>query len=251
MSSTRSPLHVAPATKPTRSEMLIVSHGSPSDPEPQEAFVRDLAEAVGALTGWTVKGATLAKKGALEAAVDGMTAPLVFPHFMADGWFVSTNLPKRLQTAGLSDWSTTMPLGMLDQLPALALRRLKKTVLAENLSQKETTLVVAAHGSPSDSRPARATEDFADALRRLSMFRAVRVGYVDEEPSLEAAATVIGPAIVLPFFAAKAGHVLMDLPEALEAVNFEGTVLPPIGTWAHIPALIAGALYPQAKARVA
>ena len=77
------------------------------------------------------------------------------------------------------------------------------------------------------------------ALRAAQDFKAVRTGYVDEAPSIEEAASVEGPALVLPFFAARAGHVLMDLPEGLEAAGFDGLVLPPIGTWDEIPQLIA------------
>ena len=234
-----------------RIEGLIVSHGSPSDPEPQEAFVADLAREVAALTGAEVRGATLAKKGALETAVRGLTRPLVFPHFMADGWFVSTNLPKRLAAAGLAEWEIARPLGMIEALPKYAMSRLLVTMTEDDLPPGETTLIVAAHGSPSDPRPARATEAFANRLRQSGAFSAVRVGYVDEEPSLEDAASVAGPAIVLPFFAARAGHVLMDLPEALEAAHYQGVVLPPIGTWSDIPVLIAENLYQPQRAHVA
>ncbi|MDU8941838.1 CbiX/SirB N-terminal domain-containing protein [Ovoidimarina sediminis] len=234
---TRSPFRPGRAT-----EVLIVAHGSPSDPEPQERFVARLAERVGARTGAMVRGATLAKPGSLEAAVAGMRAPQVFPHFMTDGWFVSTHLQTRLETAGLADWVTLTPLGMSAALPELAARRLRAEMAEAELPESRTTLVVAAHGSPKDPRPARATEAFAKALKATRLFREVRAGYVDEAPSLEEVATVEGPAIVLPFFAARAGHVLMDLPEALEAAAFEGVVLPPIGTWDNVPLLICETL---------
>lgn len=240
MSSTRSPFPPAPAT-----ELLIVSHGSPSDPEPQERFIWELANKVGLASGAIVRGATLAKKGALEEAVRGLRAPLVFPHFMADGWFVSTNLQNRLGQSGLNSWTTLAPLGLTEALADLAIDRLSDHLLTAELPRGGTTLVLAAHGSPSDPRPARATERFAKRLERTGLFSEVRVGYVDEEPSLEDAAQVDGPALVLPFFAAKAGHVLMDLPEALEAAEFAGPVLDPIGTWDEIPGLVAKTLKQQ------
>jgi len=230
---------------------LIVSHGSPSDPDPQETFVQGLARSVAALTGAQVVGATLAKKGALEAAIDGLSRPLIFPHFMADGWFVSDNLPKRLAGTGMTHWDIAAPLGLMHDLPGLATVRLQAALAENDIPAGKATVVVAAHGSPSDPRPARATEGFARALRQHGKFRTVRVGYVDEEPSIEDAATVAGPSILLPFFAARAGHVLMDLPEALTAANFKGIALQPIGTWPEIPALIAETLRQPAKACVA
>lgn len=223
-------------------EMLIVSHGSPSDPEPQERFIKRLAERVGARTGARVVGATLAKPGALDAAVAGMASPFVFPHFMADGWFVSSYLQKRLAETGLARWTTLAPLGLSEALPDLAERRLASEMGEAGLPVGRTTLVVAAHGSPSNPRPAVVTRRFAEKLGASGLFGAVRVGFVDEAPSLEEAASVEGPAVLLPFFAARAGHVLTDLPEALHKAGFGGVVLPPIGAWDAIPLLVSDAL---------
>lgn len=236
MSSTRSPSFPEPDT-----ELLLVSHGSPSEPEPQEDFIRALAGKVADWTDRTVRGATLAKKGALEAACAGLARPQVFPHFMADGWFVSTNLPKRLAASGLTDWTMLPSLGLQPELGEVAIRRLSAELERLGVAEADATVVVAAHGSPSDRRPAQATERFAGALQATNRFGNVRVGYVDEKPSIEEAARTAMPAIVLPFFAARAGHVLMDLPEALEAARYDGPVLDPIGTWDEIPALIAAA----------
>lgn len=201
-----------------------------------------LARAVSTATGVRVRGATLAAEGSLESALAGLEAPVVFPHFMADGWFVSTNLQKRLAKAGARNWTTLSPLGLDPALPPLALARLASEMARADLPRGATTLVIAAHGSPSDPRPARATERFAARLDVDGMFGEVRVGYVDEAPALAEAVNVEGPALVLPFFAARAGHVLIDLPEALQEASFEGPVLPPIGTWDEIPDLIAQAL---------
>lgn len=221
--------------------LIVVAHGSPSDPGPQEDFVRNLAALVAERTGAVVRGATLARAGSLEAAVEGLNSPVVYPHFMSDGWFVSTNLQRRLAGAGLTDWTTLTPLGMDPALPKLAEERLKAELVAADLLPGQATLVVAAHGSPSDPRPSQATEAFASVLARGKLFAGVKVGYVDEAPELKEAARVEGPALVLPFFAAKAGHVLSDLPEALAEAAFEGRVLDPIGTWDVIPDVIAGA----------
>ena len=239
---------MAPATNPS---VLIVAHGSPSDPGPQETFVTGIAARVQTLTGQNVRGATLAMSGAIKAAVSGFKDPVVYPLFMADGWFVSTHLPKRLKGAGLARWHMATSLGMDPGLPALALARLSHEIAKHDLPVGGTHLVLAAHGSPSDPRPARATKVFADAMAKSNLFRRVQVGFVDEEPSLETAAQVDGPALVLPFFAARAGHVLMDLPKALDRAGFTGPVLDPIGTWDTIPDLIANALRDLQKAHAA
>ena len=69
---------------------LLLSHGQPSDPDPAEAALALLAAQVrGHLPGWQVVSATLAKPGALDAVAGG-TPGLVYPMFMAGGWFTAT-----------------------------------------------------------------------------------------------------------------------------------------------------------------
>ncbi|GGH48224.1 hypothetical protein GVY41_04875 [Frigidibacter albus] len=86
---------------------LIVAHGQPSDPDPAEAALARLAERVAAElpAAWQVEAATLAAPGALEAALaragSGSAPLLIYPMFIADGWFTQVNLPARLRAAGM------------------------------------------------------------------------------------------------------------------------------------------------------
>jgi len=84
---------------------LIVAHGQPSDPDPAEAALARLAAEVAARlpAGWQVDSATLAAPAALEAALTrGGGAPLlIYPMFIADGWFTQVNLPARIRAAGI------------------------------------------------------------------------------------------------------------------------------------------------------
>ena len=79
---------------------VIVSHGQPGDPGPQQRAIEDLAAAVArADPGCEVRGATLAMPGAL-AATCGPDSLIFYPMFMAEGWFTRTELPRRLAEAG-------------------------------------------------------------------------------------------------------------------------------------------------------
>ena len=51
-----------------------------------------------------------------------------------------------------------------------------------------------------------------------------------------------GPAICLPYFASRAGHVEVDVPGALAKAGFPGPLLAPIGADAEVPGIIAAAL---------
>lgn len=85
---------------------LIVAHGQPSDPGPAEAALARFAARVAAElpAGWQIGSATLAAPGALEAALAeagaGAGPLLIYPMFIADGWFTQVNLPARLRAAG-------------------------------------------------------------------------------------------------------------------------------------------------------
>ncbi len=220
---------------------LLVAHGSPSDPTPQEEALAALAEAVSKhLPGWRVRAATLAAKGALEAAV--APGAVVYPLFMSDGWFVSTELPRRLAAAGVTDAHVLPPMGLDARLPALCARRAMEAAVAAGLEVAKTTLILAAHGSPKDARPARAARAAAQAIAALAPFRSVTACFVEEPPLLAEGLAAAGPALCLPFFASRAGHVTGDLPEAVAAARFGGPVLDPIGCDPEIAAMIAETL---------
>ncbi|MDW3225774.1 MAG: CbiX/SirB N-terminal domain-containing protein [Paracoccaceae bacterium] len=245
MYSIRSPFLMAPVID---RPILVVTHGSPSDPEPQEVAVQALATRLGQLMPEVqVRGATLAAEGALARAVQRMDAPILCPWFMSDGWFVKTHLPKRLKAAGLSHWRATAPMGLWPGLPQLMHDRLRLRLETLGWEMSQTTVILAAHGSPSSDKPRQATESAAKALAGFGRFKAIRPCYVDEPPAIrDVVASVRRPAIVLPFFAARAGHVTDDLPEELQAARFDGPVLEPVGTWPETPALalaVIGAVY--------
>lgn len=215
---------------------LIVAHGQPSAPAPPEAALADLARAVSdRLPGWAVHSATLATPGRIEDEAAKLPAgAVIYPFFMANGYFVTRVLPKRLAELPCR---ITPPLGLDPDLPALAASFL-------NLEADATgPVLLAAHGSGRGTAAAEAAEGFADALRPLLPGRDIVTGYVEQAPSIADAARGLGPgAVCLPFFAQEGDHCREDIPEALDEAGFAGTCLPPLGHAAGIPALIARAL---------
>lgn len=216
---------------------ILVAHGLPSAPEEQERRMQALGVAVGRLAGFPVVGTTLARRCALGAAVGMRPDPLVYPLFISEGWFVSDELPRRLRRAGADRPRILPPYGLDAEVHALAIRRLREAVP----DPARTTVLVAAHGSPGDPRPARAARVVEETIRRGG-FPTVTTGFIDEAPYLADAARGLGRAVCLPFFARSAGHVRVDLPEALAAAGFDGPVLPPIGEDPETPRLIARTL---------
>lgn len=225
---------MAPATDRT---LLIVAHGSPSDPEPQEEALRSLGRAVAErLPGWHVDGATLAAEGAFDSAVARLGRPVVYPFFMSEGWFTGRALARRTSELGLRQLA---PFGVSPALPACATARIEAELRAHGWHSRDTALLLAAHGSARSTTSADAPRTFAATLADATPFRHVATGFVEQEPFLTDAARELGQALCLAFFALRSGHVEDDLPEAFEAAGFTGPVLPPFIEWAETPGLIA------------
>ncbi|WP_050602741.1 CbiX/SirB N-terminal domain-containing protein [Ruegeria sp. 6PALISEP08] len=221
------------------SHAIIVAHGQPSDPDPAEAALAAFAAKVEALTdSVTVHSATLAKPGALEVKLDSFPEnAVIYPLFMAKGWFVTSALPKRVgdHAAQILD-----PLGIDPDLPTLTALALRAKLLEEHWDASATDLVIAAHGSGRSRNPSVVANEFATQLAKKIAFQSIRVGFVEEPPSIsEAARDASEQAICLPFFACAGGHALEDVPEELERAQFKGIVMPVVGELAPIQNQIA------------
>ena len=217
-------------------DILIVAHGQPGDPEPQQAAVEALAAAVAPhLPQARVRGATLAMPGALNAA---SPQTLIYPMFMATGWFTRSELPRRLTLAGATGARVLPPFGSSPGLPALCLRLISEAATAQGWNLGETHLLIAAHGSGRSRAPAKAAQAMAVTL--APHVGAATCGFIEEAPHIaDAARDLPARSICLPLFATRADHVTEDLPNALTGAGFQGVTLPPIGMADAIPALIA------------
>lgn len=213
-------------------EALIVAHGQPGDPGPQQAAIEALAARI-TVPGCTVRGATLAMPGALDVADD---ATLIYPLFMAQGWFTRSELPRRLALAGAPKARILPPFGADPGLPTLCRRLLTQAATAQGWSLDATHILLAAHGSGRSRAPAQAARDMARDLAPLT----VTCGFIEEPPFIAEAARDLPPqTICLPLFASRAEHVTDDLPQALARAGFKGIALDPVGLAPEVPAMIA------------
>lgn len=211
---------------------LIVAHGQPSDPRAAGAALEALAAAVETLLpGWSVGAATLAEAGAVARAVAGRAGGVVFPMFMAGGWFTRVQIPKRLAEAGAVGWTVLEPFGCDPMVHDLCV-----TLVREAGADQ---VILAAHGSFKSSAPSDIAFHVAGRIAAESGTD-VAVGFIDQEPQL---ATLSGRAgVCLPFFAAEGGHVSEDIPAALAEAGFQGRILPPVGLDRRVPGIIAAAI---------
>jgi len=213
---------------------LIVAHGQPSNPQPAADALAALASDVQALLpGWRVGSATLAEPDAVARAVAVQTPGVVFPMFMAGGWFTRVQIPARLAEAGARGWTVLEPFGCDPLLHDLCV------TIAREAEAEEVLL--AAHGSFKSTVPSDIARHVAERIRVEAGMRC-RVGFIDQEPRLATLQSLGAGAVCLPFFAAEGGHVSKDVPEALAATGFRVRILPAVGLDARVPGLIAAAL---------
>jgi sirohydrochlorin ferrochelatase len=215
---------------------LIVAHGQPSDPRPAGAALEALAARVEAmLPGWSVAAATLAEDGAIAQSVKGRAAGVVFPMFMAGGWFTRVQIPKRLAEAGAAvgpgGWTVLEPFGCDPAVHDLCVTLVREAGARE--------VILAAHGSFKSSVPSDIAVHVAGRIGKETE-ATVAAGFIDQEPQVS---TLTGRSgVCLPFFAAEGGHVSEDIPAALAEAAFTGRILPPVGLDARVPGIIAAAL---------
>lgn len=218
--------------------VLITAHGQPSNPAPAAAELAELAAKVAQfLPGQPVASATLAEPEALSATIAKLgPGGLLFPLFMAGGWFTRTHLPARLTGAGAQDWQVLEPLGCLTSLHDLAVKAAQ-----EALQTRQGPLILAAHGSSKTLVPSDIATHVAAKIH-AELGCKVHIAFIDQTPQLNDLPPLGDHAICLPFFAASGGHVTTDIPAALASAGFTGTLLPALGLRPEIPALIAEAI---------
>ena len=218
--------------------VIIVAHGQPSNPALAAAELAALAAKVAQLLpGQTVTSATLAEPEALGQAVAKLgQGGLLYPLFMAGGWFTRIHLPARLQTVGAVGWQVLEPLGCDTALHELAVK-----AAAEALKTRTGPILLAAHGSFKSPVPSDIANHVAAKIRS-ELGCKVLTAFIDQAPQLKDLAPLGSQAVCLPFFAASGGHVTIDIPAALTQSGFDGTLLPALGLRPEIPALIAEAI---------
>lgn len=230
------------AIRMTMHNAVIVAHGSPGTPQPQDAAMAVLAASVSdVLPNWTIRGATLASPGSLESALHGVDSPLIYPFFMSQGYFTSDILPRRLSSAGCN-YLQLPPFGADPAIPALVAEAAMTGARTANLIPEETSLLLAAHGSEVSPASRIATLALVEQLLAALPFKAVVAGFIEEPPYLGESARDLGRALCLPLFTLTASHVLDDVPDAMLRAGFTGPILPAIGSHPAVPRVIAAGL---------
>ena len=223
----------------TRPVALITAHGQPSSPQPPEAALARLAVQVqDRLPDWQIRSATLSTPGRFEAELS--EGAVIFPFFMARGWFTSRVLPQRL---GDTPHQRACPFGLDPALPALVAKAIDREISQRGWENHPFDLLLAAHGSARGPKAAEAANDFATSLRPLLPRARITTGFVEQAPTIETAARTLGDhALCLPFFAQSGDHSRTDIPVSLKAAGYTDPQLPVTGALPGVATLIANSI---------
>jgi sirohydrochlorin cobaltochelatase len=177
----------------------------------------------------------------IAEAMAGFHLPevIVYPMFLAEGFFAGTRLPTAVgAAAGTRRVHILPPLGLDRALADLVARKAGAAAQARGAAVAATTLVLLAHGSSRDAASRDATVDLA---ARLGGFAAVRIALLEEPPSLaEVLDGIAGPAVVVGLFAGEGLHGGEDLPDLIAGRDVATAGI--VGAWPEIAALVAAAV---------
>ena len=232
------------------SALLLVAHGE-RHADAENAGVARLAESLGA-EGVAAEVAMGFIKGR-PSVVDTIRAfarrdVIVYPLFLADGYFARIALPRLIDKAKHEDGARIIkvlpPLGLEPALIDVIADEAGVAARVRGISPKDMAVALLAHGSTRDRASRIAAEQLAERLRERRRFRDLRVAFLEEPPSLaEAVADVRGPIVVVGLFAGEGMHGANDAKRLVAELAREDVILiGPVGTFAGIAGVIAAAV---------
>jgi sirohydrochlorin ferrochelatase len=231
MSGTRSHSRAAPAIEPeTRPVLLIVSHGERGGAR-DDRFAYGLVERLRGAAGFAdVQACFLSKEPSLKT-VSAALPPgpvVIYPLFMADGYFVNKAIPRQLPSHEDRDLTVLTPLGLNPRLPGLVAQLAVDAARAAGVDKATHELLLAAHGSKHEPASRLATEHLAERLRQQHVFAGVSVSFLEEAPFVsDQLAAITRPVIVAGLFAGQGMHGAGDVPQAVQASGRGDVVLAP------------------------
>lgn len=240
--------------------VVFASHGDRGGASPNAALQRQ-AEAVRALTGLNVltgmlKGDPTIEQAVADAAATGAARVVIYPLFMADGYFVQ-KVHERVHTAGVTPEPQILaPLGLDPGLPDVLVQEAAAAAETRGFEPLKSRLLIVGHGSKLGPASATATRKAAARAALARRFASVTTAFLEEEPFVEDALRAsTTPTVVAGFFFGDGMHAGEDVPDAIAETGANAIYTGAIGNSPAVAPLIAAALEgayeptPQEKSR--
>jgi len=235
------------STPPPILVAILVSHGDRGGESPNAALATQAAR-VRELTGLTVltgmlKGEPTLEEAVSEAAATGTSRIVVYPLFMADGYFVKKVRERANTVADSLEPVVLAPLGIDPALPDILVDEAVSLAQREKIEPSDARLLIVGHGSKLGPASASATRKVAARAALARRFASVSTAFLEEEPFLEdALRTSKAPTIVAGFFFGDGMHAAEDVPDAIAETCANAVYTGAIGDSPAIARLIATAL---------
>src|SRR5438874_632768 len=207
--------------------LLIVGHGSTVNPSSSTPTLMHAATIRGRGIFADVACCCWKEEPSLRDALFFFKDPAirdvyVVPNFISEGYFTRTVIPRELELTGAETerpngqmWKYCAPVGNHESVTGHLLDRARE--IAPGLSEKETSLLIVAHGTSLNDNSAVAAKEQAQKIRALGRFAAVLNVYMEEPPLVSDWVTLTKTrnVVVVPFFISDGLHSYEDIPALL------------------------------------
>jgi sirohydrochlorin cobaltochelatase len=214
--------------------LLIAAHGSTVNPDSSSPTLAHTAEIRRRRIFAQVECAFWKEEPSLRDAIflfdaESICKVYVVPNFISEGYFTQTVVPRELELNGRTTkrpngqvWKYCDPVGNHPMMTDLLLRRSRE--IAPGISESETTLLIAAHGTDLNENSAVAAKREAEKIRALGKYAAVLNVYMEEAPLVSdwRKLTKTENVVVVPFFISDGLHSYEDIPRLLGIVGAAG-----------------------------
>ncbi|MEO8207122.1 MAG: CbiX/SirB N-terminal domain-containing protein, partial [Chthoniobacterales bacterium] len=145
----------------------------------------------------------------------------VVPNFISEGYFTQTVIPRELELTGpvTKRGNRTIyycdPVGSHPRMTEALLKRGKE--IAPELDTRQTSLLIAGHGTDLNDNSAKAAKDQVCKITDLGIYGEVKPVYMEEAPRVEdwATLTTLPNVVMVPFFISDGLHSYQDIPVLL------------------------------------
>jgi sirohydrochlorin cobaltochelatase len=143
----------------------------------------------------------------------------VVPNFISEGYFTQSVIPRELELDGSLTvrpagqvWKYCEPVGNHPAVTELLVQRAHE--VAPDAPDKETSLLIVAHGTALNDNSGIAAKREVEKIRALGRFAAVENAYMEEPPLVSdwARLTSTPNVVVVPFFVSDGLHSYHDIP---------------------------------------
>jgi sirohydrochlorin cobaltochelatase len=228
--------------------LVLAAHGDRGGEAPNRTLIghRDRLMASGAfrsVTAGVFRGDPSLDDALKAANQSGANRILVYPLFMAAGYFTNKVLPERISSASLGPACSMLPpLGLDPALPQMMLDCAVATARGAGLVPAHARLLVVGHGSAGARASAKSTERAACWLRKTQTFAYTEAAFLEEEPFLRSRLGGAHPStVVIGFFSGDGLHAAEDVPGAIRKADADAVYAGSVGRLPRVADLIQSA----------